>query len=62
MTMAMAPALSLRPYQEDVLAASAAALERGVRRQAVALPTGTGKTIVFPDLIDAAIAQRGRRW
>jgi superfamily II DNA or RNA helicase len=38
-----APALPLRPYQEEALAAVTAAEARGVNRSLVALPTGTGK-------------------
>lgn len=49
--------LALRPYQEAALEAVSQAEARGVRRPLVALPTGTGKTIVF-----AALArQRGGR-
>ena len=40
-----------RPYQEDAVAAIQTAFERGVRRQLVALPTGTGKTVVFAEVI-----------
>ena len=38
--------LALRPYQHEAIAAVDAALERGVRRPLIALPTGTGKTCV----------------
>jgi ATP-dependent helicase IRC3 len=41
----------LRGYQVDALAAIQHAERRGVRRQLLALPTGTGKTIVFAELI-----------
>ena len=42
---AAAPArLSLRPYQEQALAAVKRAYDRGVRRQLLVLPTGSGKT------------------
>lgn len=40
--------LSLRPYQEDAIDAIGAS---AARTQLVALPTGTGKTIVFSELI-----------
>jgi superfamily II DNA or RNA helicase len=43
--------LALRPYQAEALDAVEAAEHRGVRRQVVALPTGTGKTVVFSHLI-----------
>ena len=44
-------AVLLRPYQLEALDAIAEAEARGVRSQLVALPTGTGKTIVFSELI-----------
>ncbi|MFW6031345.1 MAG: DEAD/DEAH box helicase [Myxococcota bacterium] len=53
----MTTAIKLRPYQEDAIASIEAAEGRGVRRQAIQLPTGAGKTIVFADLI----ARRGGR-
>jgi len=43
--------ISLRPYQRDAITAIGQAEARGVRRPLVAMPTGTGKTIVFADLI-----------
>ena len=43
--------ITLRPYQHDALTAIEQAESRGIRRPLVALPTGTGKTIVFADLI-----------
>lgn len=49
--------VALRPYQHDALAAIADAAARGVSRQLVHLPTGTGKTIIFA----ALIAARGGR-
>ena len=48
-------ALALRPYQEEAIAAVEEALDRGVRRPLIVLPTGTGKTVVFASLI----ARRG---
>lgn len=48
-------AISLRPYQREAVDAVHAAGERGVRRPAIGLPTGTGKTIVFAE----AIRERG---
>ena len=42
--------LPLRPYQEQALDAVAAARARGVQRQLVVLPTGTGKTVVLATL------------
>jgi ATP-dependent helicase IRC3 len=48
---------ALRPYQEEALDAIVAAEVRGIRRPLLALPTGTGKTVVFAHLIQ----QRGGR-
>jgi superfamily II DNA or RNA helicase len=45
--------LELRPYQQDALTAIEAAALRGVRRQVVSLPTGSGKTVIFVHLITA---------
>jgi len=39
--------LALRPYQEDALAAIRDAETAGITRPLVALPTGTGKTVIF---------------
>ncbi len=41
----------LRPYQQEALAAIADAESRGIRRQLVALPPGTGKTVIFAHLL-----------
>jgi superfamily II DNA or RNA helicase len=43
--------LPLRPYQRQALTAIAAAEARGVRRQLIVLPTGSGKTVVFSQLV-----------
>lgn len=43
--------LSLRPYQKECLEAVSKAREGGCFRQLVALPTGTGKTIIFCHLL-----------
>ncbi len=43
--------LELRPYQSEALSAICAADDRGVRRPLVALPTGTGKTVIFAYLL-----------
>ncbi|KAJ2764610.1 DEAD DEAH box helicase, partial [Coemansia nantahalensis] len=49
---AAAPAaLELRPYQQACIEQSLAALGRGVWRQAVSLPVGSGKTVIFSNLI-----------
>jgi superfamily II DNA or RNA helicase len=47
-----APALPLRPYQEEALTAIDKAELRGISRPLVALPTGTGKTILFGHLLN----------
>jgi superfamily II DNA or RNA helicase len=49
--MATATSITLRPYQHEALAAVQAAEHRGVRRPLLALPTGTGKTVIFSHLI-----------
>ena len=45
---------TLRDYQEGCLTACAAAARKGIKRMLIALPTGTGKTVIFsrvPDMI-----------
>ncbi len=42
--------LTLRPYQAEAVAAIEAAAREGVQRPLVALPTGTGKTVVFAEV------------
>src|SRR5512141_2228993 len=49
--------ISLRPYQQEALTAIAEAETKGIRRQLVAWPTGTGKTVIFAHLLQ----QRGDR-
>jgi superfamily II DNA or RNA helicase len=44
-------AISLRDYQLECLGAIDSAEQRGVKRQLVVLPTGTGKTVIFSHLI-----------
>jgi superfamily II DNA or RNA helicase len=44
-------ALPLRPYQRQGLDAIHAAYDRGISRQLVVLPTGSGKTVVFSHLV-----------
>lgn len=47
----LAAGMRLRPYQEQALAAVAAAEDAGTRRQMLVMPTGAGKTVVFASLI-----------
>jgi superfamily II DNA or RNA helicase len=44
-------AVSLRPYQSECTDAVLAAKERGVGRSLYVLPTGTGKTVTFSEII-----------
>ena len=48
---ALTPSLTLRPYQKAAVEAVILAHQRGIQRALIALPTGTGKTIVFAQLI-----------
>lgn len=41
----------LRPYQREAIAAIEAEFARGVQRTLLVLPTGTGKTVVFAELV-----------
>ena len=50
--------VSLRPYQQQALDAILAAYRRGVRKQLVVMPTGTGKTVLFSAL-PKALFDRG---
>lgn len=52
----MTTALRLRPYQTESIAALFTAWGAGVRRPAVVLPTGMGKTVIFASLIDQWLA------
>ncbi|KAJ2886159.1 DEAD DEAH box helicase [Coemansia aciculifera] len=42
---------TLRPYQQECIDTCLSLLRAGVRRQAVSLPVGSGKTVVFSNLI-----------
>ncbi|MCY0863879.1 MAG: DEAD/DEAH box helicase family protein, partial [Sulfobacillus sp.] len=48
--------ITLRPYQHAALDAIDAAYRQGVRRPVISLPTGTGKTVIFAELL----RRRGR--
>ena len=39
--------IQLRRYQQECLDEILASADRGVKRMLVALPTGTGKTVIF---------------
>ena len=52
--------IKLRPYQSDAIAAVFDAWESGMRRPAVVLPTGAGKTVVFARLIKEHV--RTEQW
>ena len=43
--------LNLRPYQQEAFAAIETAHQRGITRPLLALPTGSGKTVIFAHLI-----------
>ena len=45
------PHLTLRPYQRAALEASKRRFDAGITRQLIALPTGTGKTVLFAHLL-----------
>ena len=51
--------LQLRDYQQECLSSLGAAARRGVKRMLVALPTGTGKTVVFSQI--PSMIKGGRR-
>lgn len=46
------PTLALRPYQQEAIDAVNDAELDGITRPLVALPTGTGKTVIFAHLLD----------
>ncbi|PRP94303.1 DEAD/DEAH box helicase [Enhygromyxa salina] len=46
--------MRLRPYQLETVEAVITARRRGVRRMLVSLPTGSGKTVIFSELIRRA--------
>jgi ATP-dependent helicase IRC3 len=54
----MASSLKLRPYQEDCIRAVLLSWGRSIRRPAVVLPTGSGKTVIFSHLVER-FRQRG---
>ena len=44
--------IQLRPYQRECIEASLTAFKKGIKRQVVSLPVGSGKTVVFANLIN----------
>lgn len=42
--------MKLRPYQRDAIASVLATRREGIRRMLLALPTGSGKTVIFAEL------------
>ena len=56
-TAAFPSTLQLRDYQQETIDAVNDGAAEGVNRPLVALPTGTGKTVIFAHLL----AQRGGR-
>jgi superfamily II DNA or RNA helicase len=57
----MADHLVLRPYQREAIDAVTAAWADGIRRPAVVMATGLGKTILFSVLASEFIARTGKR-
>lgn len=52
--------MELRPYQNEVKDAVLHNWEKGVKKQLVVLPTGTGKTIVFSKITEECISKGNR--
>jgi superfamily II DNA or RNA helicase len=53
--------IKLRPYQEEAVAAVLNAWRSGVRRPAVVLPTGAGKTVIIGEIVRQHHAATGKR-
>jgi ATP-dependent helicase IRC3 len=56
------PEITLRYYQKDALDAVLQALELGIRRPAVVLATGGGKTVLFSHMIPKLPSTSPTRW
>ncbi|KAF9575295.1 hypothetical protein EC968_003647 [Mortierella alpina] len=50
--LAPSPVTQLRPYQRECIDACLANLEKGIKRQIVSLPVGSGKTVIFSHLME----------
>lgn len=59
-TAGTGPQLTLRPYQREAIEAVVTAWKGGMRRPAVELPTGSGKTVMFTALAREFVAGGGR--
>jgi superfamily II DNA or RNA helicase len=57
----VATQLTLRPYQREAIDAVTAAWAEGVRRPAIVLATGLGKTVIFSQLASEFIERTGHR-
>lgn len=53
--------LSLRPYQREAIDAATAAWAEGIRRPAVVLATGLGKSFIFAQMASEYIERTGKR-
>lgn len=51
--------VSLRPYQLECIKTTIEEFQKGYRRQAVSLPVGSGKTVIFANLIKSLPAPNG---
>ena len=52
--------MELRPYQIEAVEAIFTQFREGIRKTLLVLPTGTGKTIVFAEVIRRAVLAGGR--
>ena len=55
----MTKELGLRDYQRDAIDSIDAARSRGIKRPAVVLPTGSGKTVIFSHLVKEHFGTKG---
>lgn len=60
MTAGKGPRLKLRPYQREAIDAVVSGWKNGLRRPAVELPTGSGKTVMFSSLARSFAEGGGR--